>query len=167
MSTQQFDDAFELWMRNHRYTDNPQVIAKIAQRVHENLDRLGGLVSPSSFERAYLELVSEKAIKSFRGAVDQFVAAQTPTIEQEILDYIENPRTSARDMARRYQSDPVFRKQYDLWERSKVQKQEQQPADTLTAEQYHRIPAATIAAKYQRDPEFRAQVDALIKAGRI
>ena len=71
-------------------------------------------------------------------------------------------------MNRRYNSDPTFRKQYDLYEKTKGQKQEQQSTDTsLTAEQYHRIPAATIAARYQKDRGFRAQVDALIAQGKI
>jgi hypothetical protein len=167
MSTQQFDDAFEQWMRNHRSSD-PQVIVKIGQRVRGNLEKLGGFISPSSFERAALELISEKAIKPFRGTVTEHVAAETPAIPQDVIDYIESPRTSALEMNRRYRGDPTFRAQYDLWERTKGQNREPQSTGvSLTAEEYHRIPAAQIAARYQRDPQFRAAVDKLISEGRI
>jgi hypothetical protein len=169
MNTQeQFDNAFEQWMRNHRYTGDAQTIVKIGQRVHENLEQLGGIVAASSFERSYLELVAEKAIRPFRGTVDEHVAAETPAIPQDVIDYIENPRTSAWEMNRRYRSDPTFRAQYDTYERTKGQNREPQSTGvSLTAEEYHRILAATIAARYQRDRGFKAAVDKLISEGRI
>jgi hypothetical protein len=71
-------------------------------------------------------------------------------------------------MNRRYRSDPTFRKQYDLYEKTKGQKQEPQSTGvSLTAEEYHRIPAATIAARYQRDRLFKLSVDRLIAEGKI
>jgi hypothetical protein len=167
MSTQQFDDAFEQWIRG-RYTNDAQTITKIAQRVHENLERLGGLIAPSSFERAYLELVAEKAVRPFRGTVTEHVAAEQPAIPQDVIDYIENPRTSALEMNRRYRSDQTFRKQYDLYEKTKGQKQEPQSTGvSLTAEAYHQIPAAQIATRYQRDRFFKVAVDKLIAEGKI
>jgi hypothetical protein len=166
--TEQMENAFEQWLRGSRYTDDAQTITKIAQRVHENLDKLGGIVAAASFERAYLELLAEKAIRPFRGTVEQHVAAEAPAIPPEVVAWIENPRTSAFDMNRLYQSDPTFRKQYDLWEKTKGPNREQQPGTvSLTAAEYHQIPAAQIAARYQRDRFFKAAVDKLIAEGKI
>ena len=79
MSTSyEFDNAAEQWLRNHRFSSDPQALTKIAQRVRENLDKLGGYVSASSYERAYLELTASGAIKPFRGTVTEHVAAETP-----------------------------------------------------------------------------------------
>jgi hypothetical protein len=119
-------------------------------------------------ERAALELISEKAIKPFRGTVHDHAAAEVPALPQDVINYIENPRTSAWEMDRRCRSDPMFRAQYDLWEKTKGQNREPQSIGvSLTAEEYHRIPAATIAARYQRDRFFKAAGDKLIAEGRI
>jgi hypothetical protein len=166
---QQLDNAMTEWMRKHRSGDD-KTNAAILRRTIDNLEVLGGYPSPSAFERSYLELVSEKAIKSFRGTVDQHVAAETPALPQDVIAYIESPRTSALEMNRRYRSDSTFRAQYDLWEKTKGQQQAQQSTGvSLTAEEYHRIPSREIAQKYQRDFPigFRAAVDLLIKEGKI
>ena len=90
MNTQQdFDNAAEQWLRTHRYTADTQVLERIALRVRENLEQLGGYVSSSSFERAYLELVSEKAIQPFRGTVTEHAAAEVTAIPQDAVDFIE------------------------------------------------------------------------------
>jgi hypothetical protein len=168
MNTQQdFDNAAEQWLRQHRFTSDPQTLNRIGLRVQENLEKLGGYVSSSSYERAYLELVAEKAIKPFRGTVSEH-ASVAPAVSPEIIEFIENPRTSAWEMSRRYNSDPTFRRQYDLYEKSKKQRPEQQSGVvSLTAEEYHRIPAVTIAARYQRDRSFKLAVDKLIAEGKI
>ena len=166
MSDTQFDTAAEQWLRKYRYTGDPQVLAQISQRVQDLLEQNGGYVSTAHFERAYLGLVNEGAIKPFRGTVTEHVSA--PAIPQDVIDFIESPRTSAWELDRRYRSEPTFRKQYDLYEQSKGQKLEQQPGVvSLSAEQYNKIPAATIAARYQRDRFFKACVDKLIAEGKI
>jgi hypothetical protein len=168
MNTQQdFDNAAEQWLRAHRYTADARALDRIAVRVRDNLEQLGGYISNSSYERAYLELVAEKAIKPFRGTVTEHVSTAS-AIPREVIDFIESPRTSAWELDRRYRSDQTFRKQYDLYEKSKGQKQKRHPnVVSLTAEEYHRIPAATIATRYQRDRSFKTAVDKLIAEGRI
>jgi hypothetical protein len=155
------------WMVHHRTTEDPKVLSQIVERAQENLDRLGGFIAPSSFERAYLELVAEKVIRPFRGSMMDKPAA-APSLPQDVIDYIESPRTSAWELDRHYRSDPTFRAQYDLWDKTKGQNREPQSTGvSLTAEEYHRIPAATIAARYQRDRGFKLAVDKLIAEGRI
>jgi hypothetical protein len=79
-----------------------------------------------------------------------------------VIAFIESPRTSASELRRRYYSDQAFRQQYDLYEKSKGQRQEQQPVAALSVEEYRRLPAAVVVQKYKRNGIFRAQVDALI-----
>jgi hypothetical protein len=167
---QQLDNAMTEWMRKHRVSGDDKTNAAILRRTIDNLEVLGGYPSPSAFERSYLELISEKAIKPFRGTVTEHVAAGAPALPQDVVEYIQNPRTSALEMNRRYRSDSTFRAQYDLWEKTKNKKQVQQSAGvSLTAEEYHRIPSREIAQKYQRDYPigFRAAIDKLIKEGKI
>jgi hypothetical protein len=161
----QFDIAAEQWLRKHRYTEDAEVLSRISQRVQDLLEQNGGYVSTAHFERAYLGLVNEGAIKPFRDPLD-LQSGSAAAIPQDVVDFIESPRTSAREMERRYRSDQSFRTQYDLYDKTKRQAQEQQGV-VLTAEEYHRIPASTIVARYQRDRSFRIAVDKLISEGRI
>src|SRR5258708_27234575 len=163
--TVEVTEAASQWMVRHRATEDPAVIAKIVERAQENLERLGGFISPSSFERAYLDLISEKAIAPFRGSLADKPAA-TPEIPPDVVTWIESPRTSASELRRRYSSDPTFRKQYDLYAKSKGQNQ-QPGVVSLTAEQYHALPAQTIVTRYRREAGFKAAVDGLIARGLI
>lgn len=165
--TEQFENAFEQWLRGHRYTDDAQTIKKIGQRVHENLERLGGVVAVASFERAYLELVSEKAIKSFRGTVGEVVAAETPTLPQDVIHFIEH--ASAFEQRRRYSQDAVFKKQYDTYANAQLKQQiaQESSGSTLSVEDYRKLPAATVAKRYHSDRIFRTAVDKLIAEGKI
>lgn len=158
-------EAASQWMVRHRATEDPAVVAKIIERAQENLERLGGFISPSSFERAYLELTSEGVIKPFRGSLLEKPAA-APAIPPDVVTFIESPRTSASELRHRYRTDPPFRKQYDLHEKTKGQAQVQQSA-SLTVEEYRRLPAAIVVQKYRQNGAFRAQVDALIAKGLI
>src|SRR5258708_5024293 len=162
--TVEVTEAASQWMVRHRATEDPAVIAKIVERAQENLERLGGFISPSSFERAYLELISEKAIAPFRGSLADKPTA-TPEIPPDVVTWIESPRTSASDLRHRYNSDPIFRKQYDAYEKTKVG----QTQVTLSVEEYRKLPAAVVAQNYRRDhPQgFRVAVDKLISAGLI
>jgi hypothetical protein len=166
---EQFDNAAEQWLRNHRFSSDPQALTKIAQRVRENLDKLGGYVSASSYERAYLELTASGAIKPFRGTVDEHVAAETPAIPADIVSWIENPRVSAFEQRRRYSTDPQFKRYYDLYANQQLKQKiaQESSGSTLTVEEYRKLPAATVAKRYHSDRNFRAGVDALIAEGRI
>jgi hypothetical protein len=166
--TEQFENAFEQWLRNHRYTADQQTIVKIGQRVHENLEKLGGVVAAASFERAYLELVSSGSIRPFKGTVTDHVAAEAPAgIPQDVIHFIEHG--SAFEQRRRYSNDPVFKKQYDAY--ATQQLKEKIAAESgerpLSVEDYRKLPAAQVAQRYHKDRGFRAQVDALIAQGLI
>jgi hypothetical protein len=165
--TEQFENAFEQWIRG-RYTNDAQTITKIGQRVHENLERLGGIPAAASFERAYLELVAEKSIRPFRGTVTDHVAADAaPAIPDEVIHFIEH--ASAFEQRRRYSQDAVFKKHYDAYANQQLKQKiaQESSGSTLTVEEYRKLPAATVAKRYHSDRNFRAAVDALIAEGRI
>jgi hypothetical protein len=161
----EIDNTMVQWMTSKRFTPDATANAAVRLRVLENLERLGGFVSVSSWERAYLELQSEKAIPEFRGSIAEQPAA-APAISP-VVAFIESPRTSASELRRRYNSDPTFRQQYDAYEKSKGQNQQQPGVVSLTAEQYHSLPAQTIVVRYRREPGFKLAVDKLIAEGRI
>lgn len=162
----EIDRAMQAWMLGKRFTADAKTNAAIRERVEALLES-GGYVSTSHFERAYLELLNEDAIQPFRGALSEQPTA-APAISPDVIAFIESPRTSASELRRRYNSDQAFRKQYDLYEKSKAQNQ-QPGVVSLTAEEYHRIPAATIVQNYRSDHPrgFKAAVDSLIKRGLI
>jgi hypothetical protein len=155
------------WMVHHRATEDPAVIAKIVERAQENLERLGGLISPSSFERAYLELISEKVIAPFRGSMTDKLAA--PEIPPDVIAWIENPRVSSFEQRRRYATDPQFKKYYDLYadQQLKARIAQETGGVSLTAEEYRSLPAATAIQRYRRDRGFKIAVDKLIAQGKI
>jgi hypothetical protein len=163
---EQFDDTASQWLVKHRATEDPATLSKILTRTRDNLERLGGYPAPSSFERSYLELVSEGVIKSFRGSLLEKPSA-APAISPDTIAFIESQRTSASELRRRYYSDQTFRQQYDLYEKTKGQRQEQQSVASLSVEEYRRLPAAVVVQKYRQNGVFRAQVDALIAKGLI
>src|SRR5580692_9989877 len=100
MNTQeQFDTAAEQWLREYRYTGDPQVLAQISHRVRDLLDQNGGYISVAHFERAYLGLVNEGAIKPFRDPLNS-QSAGAPAIPQDVIDFIEHG--SAFEQRRRY-----------------------------------------------------------------
>jgi len=140
--------------------------ATVRLRVLENLVKLGGYPSIASFERAYLELRSEGAVPEFRGSISEQPAA-APAIPPDVVAFITSPRTTTSELRRRYSSDPTFRQQYDAYEKSKGQNQQQPGVVSLTAEQYHSLPAQTIVVRYRREPGFKLAVDKLIAEGRI
>jgi hypothetical protein len=80
-SKEQFDDAASQWLVKHRATEDAATLSQILTRTRDNLDCLGGYPAPSAFERSYLELVSEGAIKPFRGSLLNKPAA-APEIRQ-------------------------------------------------------------------------------------
>ncbi len=161
----EIDQTMQAWMVNKRFTPDTKTNAAIRARVLENLERLGGFVSVASWERAYLELRSEKAIPEFRGSIAE-QPASAPTISTDVIAFIESPRTTASELRRRYSSDPTFRKQYDLYEKTKGQTRESS-GHTLTVEEYRTMRAADVVQRYRRDAGFKAGVDKLIAEGRI
>lgn len=159
-------EAGSQWMAKYRGTEDPKVLAQIVARVEELLEELGGYVSPSHFERAYLLLVNEKAIQPFRGSMQDKLAEGSAEIPQSVIDFIE--RTPARELQRRYNSgDATFRSQYDAYEKLKSPQQQAQSSSTLSVEQYRQLPAREVARRYQTDRGFKSSVDALISRGEI
>jgi hypothetical protein len=169
MSTpEQIDNAFEQWLRNHRYTADAQTIVKIGQRVHENLERLGGIVAASSFERAYLELTASGAIRPFRGTVSEIAAAETPAgIPADVIHFIEHG--SAFQQRLKYSNDPVFKKQFDTYanQQLKARVAAEESEESLTVEQYNSMPAIDVARKYRSSAAFKRGVDNLVKRNLI
>jgi hypothetical protein len=161
--TPEVTEAASQWMVRHRATEDPAVIAKIVERAQENLERLGGFISPSSMERSYLELVSEGVIKPFRGSLMDKPAA-APAIPPDVIAWIENPRVSAFEQRRRYATDPQFKKYYDLYLntqlKAKVAAEESEA--TLTVEAYNAMPRIEVVKRYRSSAGFRRGVDALI-----
>ena len=164
---EQFDDAASQWLVKHRATEDPATLSHILTRTRDNLDRLGGYPAPSAFERSYLELVSEKVIAPFRGSLLQKATA-APAIPPDVIAFIESPRTTASELRHRYRNDRTFRTQYDMYEKTKSQTQEEKSTTaSLTVEEYRRLPAAVVVQKYRQNGVFRSQVDALIAKGLI
>ena len=161
----EIDNSMAQWMQTKRFTADATTNAAIRERVEVLLEN-GGYVSTSHFERAYLELLNEDAIQPFRGALSEQPAAQ-PAISPDTIAFIESSRTTTSELRRRYSSDPTFRQQYDLYEKTKGQSQQQPGVFSLTAEEYHRLPAATIVQKYRTDRAFKIAVDKLIAQGKI
>jgi hypothetical protein len=159
----EIQEAATSWLVNKRATSDPRTLALIVQRAEAIHQAQGGYISSSHFERAYLELANEGTIQRFSGSMS--AKLDENEIPREIITFIET--ASAFQLQRAYKNDAEFRRYYDLWEGSKSPQQQQQTHEVLTAELYHRIPAATIARKYQTDSAFRGQVDALIKRGEI
>lgn len=153
-------EAASQWMVNTRATTDPKALAMIVDRATEILEQNGGYISPSHFERAYLELVNKGAVKPFKGSMQAKLAEPAGSIPAAVTAYIE--RSSAFELQRRYRTDANFRRQYDEY-----QKQLTQASAALSVEDYRRMPAAVIAKKYHTDMAFRAQVDSLISRGLI
>jgi hypothetical protein len=160
----EIDKMRSAWMLTKRFSPDAKTNATIRCRVEEYFES-GGYVAVSHFERAYLELLNEDAIRPFRGTVTE-QPATAPVIPQDLINWIESPRTSVQELRLRYRNDQDFRKQYDLYEKTKGQTQETS-GGALSVEDYRRMPAATVAQRYRKDRSFRAQVDALIKKGLI
>jgi hypothetical protein len=120
----------------------------------------------ASFERAYLELLDGDVIQPFRGSLNEQPAA-APAVSQDAVAFIESRRTTASQLRNRYNTDQSFRQQYDAYERSKGQSQQQPAVFSLTAEQYHALPAAQIVQKYRTDRSFKIAVDTLIAQRKI
>jgi len=165
---EQFDDAASQWLVKHRATEDAATLSQILTRTRDNLERLGGYPAPSSFERSYLELVSEGVIKSFRGSLMDKPAA-APEIPPDVVAWIENPRVSSFEQRRRYATDPQFKKYYDLYanQQLKAKVAEETSGIALTADEYRSLPAATVIQRYRRDRGFKMAVDKLIAEGRI
>lgn len=158
-------DQIQLQWMERRFSADPKINALVRQRVEENLEKLGGFVSVASFERAALELITEKAVAPFRGTFADRPAA-APAVPPDVVAFIESPRTTTHELRLRYRQDPVFRKQFDEYEKAKGQAPDRQSGVvSLSIEEYHHIPAAQIAQKYHRDyPKgFRAAVHELIE----
>ena len=107
--------------------------------------------------------MNEGEIQPFRGSISEHPAA-APAVPADVANFIE--RASASELRQRYRGDQTFRQQYDLHEKTKSQRQEQQSV-ALSVEDYRRLPAAVVVQKYRQNGVFRAQVDALIAKGLI
>jgi hypothetical protein len=155
---EQILEAGSQWMVKHRGTDDPAILAKIVDRVEQLLEEQGGYVSPSHFERAYLELSNEGTIPKITGA---FQSQEQPAVPKDVVDFIE--KSSAFEVQRRYRNDRVFRAQFDDYQRHARQ------PDNIpnNAAEYHQIPARVVAARYQREIGFRRAIDALVARGEI
>jgi hypothetical protein len=165
---QEIDNAQAEWLQNRRFTADATFNALIRREVENYLEEAGGYPAPGHFERFYLQLLHDGKIQPFRGFIsEQAVAA--PVISPDVIAFIESPLTTASQLRHRYNSDRTFRQQYDLYEKSKGQNQQQLGGVPLTAEDYHRLPAAQIVQNYRSDHPrgFRAAVDSLIKRGLI
>lgn len=164
---QEIDHAMSEWMQTKRFTEDATTNAAVRMRVQKNLEQLGGYVSISSFERAYLELLNEDEIQPIRGSIEEQPAA-APAIPPDVVAFIESPRTTASELRHRYRTDRTFRTQYDMYEKAKSQTQEEKSTTaSLTVEEYRRLPAAVVVQKYRQNNVFRTQVDALIAKGLI
>jgi Arc/MetJ-type ribon-helix-helix transcriptional regulator len=160
----EIDQTMQAWMLGKRFTADAKTNGAIRERVEALLES-GGYVSTSHFERAYLELLNEGEIQPFRGSISEQPAA-APAVPADVANFIE--RASASELRHRYANDPTFRKQYGTFE--KLKGQNQQPGIvSLSAEEYHRLPAAQIVQNYRSDHPrgFKAAVDSLIKRGLI
>jgi hypothetical protein len=164
----EIDQTMQAWMQTKRFTASATVNAAIRERVLENLEQLGGVVAIASFERAYLELRTENAIPEFRGSIAERTPA-TPAIPPDVIAWIENPRVSSFEQRRRYATDKEFKRYYDMYadQQLKARIAQEGAVVSLTAEEYHRLPAATTVTRYRREPGFKAAVDSLIKRGLI
>jgi|HubBroStandDraft_2_1064218.scaffolds.fasta_scaffold15879_5 hypothetical protein len=162
---QEIDDVMSQWMQTKRFTPDAKTNAAIRQRVEENLERLGGYPSIASFERAALELMGENVIAPFRGSISEHPTA-APAIPPDTIAFIESPITTASQLRNRYNTDPTFRKQYDLYEKTKGQTRESS-GGTLTVEEYRKMRAADVVQRYRRDAAFKSGVDKLIAQGKI
>jgi hypothetical protein len=159
------DFAQAQWMTSKRFTPDAKTNAAIRLRVEENLERLGGYPSIASFERAYLELLNQDEIQPFHGSIADQPAA-SPAVSADAIAFIESPRTTASQMRNRYKTDPIFRKEYDVYERTSGQTRESS-GSTLTVEEYRTMRAADVVQRYRRDAGFRRGVDRLIAQGKI
>jgi hypothetical protein len=166
----EIDQTMAQWMQTKRFTADVKTNALIRQRVEEYLEA-GGYVAVSHFERAYLELLNEddpcRSIQPFRGSLSEQPDA-VPAIPADVVAFITSPRTTTSELRRRYSSDPTFRQQFDLYEKTKGQTQ-QPGVLSLTAAEYHQLPAAQIVQNYRTDHPrgFKAAVDKLIAQGKL
>ena len=165
---QEIDNTMAQWMTSKRFTQDATANAAVRLRVLENLETFGGYASIASFERAYLELRAEGAVPEFRGSIAE-QPDPAPLIPPDVIAWIENPRVSSFEQRRRYATDPVFKKYYDAYanQQLKAKIAQEDAVVSLTAEEYHRLPAATIVTRYRREPRFKSAVDALIAKGLI
>ena len=162
---QEIDNAQAQFMLTERFTPDVKTNALIRQLVELLLENGGGYVSTSHFSRAYLELIDEDEIQPFRSALSE-QAAVAPLIPPDVIAFIESPRTTASQLRHHYSSDPTFRKQYDLHEKTKGQTRESSGA-ALSVEEYRKMRAADVVQRYRTDRGFKSSVDNLISKGLI
>lgn len=111
-------------------------------------------------------------------AEDAIRRADSAPLNQALAQRLN--QMSPAEVSAAYYSDAdhgYFRRVYNraaqLWgyripaEPSKQTLQGPAPVQTLTAKEYHSLPAATIVRKYRADQSFRQQVDGLIQRGEI
>jgi hypothetical protein len=166
---QEFDNTMAQWMTTKRFTSDASVNTKIRQRVLAYLQN-GGAISVTHFERAYLELLAQGEIPQFKQTVNAAsAAAAAPVIPPEVAAYIENPRTSAFEMRKRYANDPVFRKQYDAYETAKLKDRvaQEEASMNVTPEDVRKMTAQETRQRYHRDSKFRALIDRWIAEGKV
>src|SRR5260221_11105306 len=164
---QEIDNAQAEWMLHRRFSADAKTNALIRGEVENYLEEAGGYPAPAHFERFYLRLLNDGQIQPFRGSLSEQPDAE-PALPADVVAFITSPTTTTSELRRRYYTDQTFRQQYDAYEKSKVQTQ-QPGVVSLTAEEYHRLPAAQIVQNYRSDHPrgFKAAVDSLIKRGLI
>lgn len=156
----EIQNAAEQWLLTTRATRDSETLSKVVARAREIHQAQGGYISSSHFERAYLELVNEKAIQPFKGNMAQQLAEESAPIPQDVVNFIE--RASSFELRSKYRTDPQFRRYYDLYQKQPKQSQTQE----LTADEYRRMPSKELQQKL-RSPSFKLQVMKLIAAGQI
>ena len=107
-SESDIDREFAIWSST-RYTADKQVNGKIYSRVLQLLEEHGGYVSPSHFERSYLELVNEGVIKPFKGTAP---VAPVATPRQRLSADGYN-RMAVAEIRLKYGRDPEFKDDVD------------------------------------------------------
>lgn len=156
----EFDSTFELWLRTKRFTPDPRTLAQIRVYVEGMLEEEGGYISAAHFERAYLQLRAEGEIPQFTTPAP---APEDDSLPAEVVAFIQTAPVA--DLRRKYNSDPVFRKQYDVFNASSAAPEV--AARNLTVEEYNRLGATEVMRRYRAEPTFKAAVDNLIAQGLI
>lgn len=94
---EQFDEAANTWLQQHRFVENTHDLSKILELAHS----YNSPICPTSFERAYRELCASGDVTICN---DKFIAP----LARQPLTAEEYGRMAANDIIRKYHSDSVF-----------------------------------------------------------
>lgn len=154
-----FDAVFAQWLKTKRFTADARTLAQIRLYVEGMLEEEGGYISLAHFERAYLMLREEGVIQEFR----EPAPAPDDELSADVVAFIQ--RAPVAELRRKYNSDLVFRKQYDAFNAAAAAPEV--ATRNLTVEEYNRLGAQEVARRYRTESTFRAAVDNLIAQGLI